>query len=217
MAEYMYNLGLKTIEDYVNFYIYKGQYNWMRHCADQVLDEMIDLALSKDIKSNIIIFAKNAKVSGDKINITTICDKIQHKNFKCGWWKVINNKLILYNQRVVEHDEKKVYKFEIDWTKKTSWVRLGDGTLKYRNTALKPVDYEKGGTKDVAPRMRLVDEFDPDVHEIDAMHYFSKESTFLSVCLGMEVKAMETYIKQKIDKYHNPQTLSNCMNKLDND
>ncbi|CAG8479222.1 9275_t:CDS:2 [Dentiscutata heterogama] len=213
MAEYMYNLGLKTIEDYVNFYIYKGQYNWMRHCADQVLDEMIDLALSKDIKSNIIIFAKNAKVSGDKINITTICDKIQYKNFKCGWWK----------------------------------VRLGDSTLKYRNTALKLVDYEKGdniqiknflnlyysrnsdkkingrfeyvivkqpGIKDVASRMRLVDEFDPDIHKIDAMHYFSKESTFLLVCLGMEVKAMEMYIKQKIDKYHNSQILSNCMNKL---
>ncbi|CAG8723853.1 421_t:CDS:1, partial [Dentiscutata heterogama] len=123
MAEYMYNLGLKTIEDYVNFFMCKGQYNWMRHCADQVLDEMIDLALSKDIKSNIIIFAENAKVSGDKINITTICDKIQHENFKRGWWKVINNKLVLYNQHVVNHDEEKVYKFdsEIDWTKKTSW------------------------------------------------------------------------------------------------
>ncbi|CAG8723861.1 422_t:CDS:2, partial [Dentiscutata heterogama] len=82
----------------------------------------------KDIKSNIIIFAENAKVSGDKINITTICDKIHHENFKHGWWKVINNKLVLYNQHVVNHDEEKVYKFdsEIDWTKKTSWVRLGD-------------------------------------------------------------------------------------------
>ncbi|CAG8663095.1 5719_t:CDS:1, partial [Dentiscutata heterogama] len=147
------------------------------------------------------------------------------------------------------HDDSKVYKFdsEIDWSKNTSWVRLGDGTLKYRNVALKPVDFEKGGNKqiknflnhyylrnpdkklnkcfkyvivkqpgikDVAMRMRLVDEFDPNVHEIDAMHYLKKESTFLSVCLDMEVEDIEIYIKQKIDKYCNPQMLSNYVNAM---
>ncbi|CAG8715627.1 5282_t:CDS:1, partial [Dentiscutata heterogama] len=202
-----------------------------------------------DVKSNISIFTKNAKVSGDKINITTICDKIQYKNFKRGWWKVINNKLILYTKFVTKHDDSKVYKFdsEIDWSKNTSWVRLGDGTLKYRNIALKPVDFEKGGNKqiknflnlyysrnsdkkingcfkyviveqpgikDMAPKMRLINEFDPNIYEINVMHYFKKKSTFLSVCLGMEVEDMEMYIKQKIDKYYNPQTLSNYVNEV---
>ncbi|CAG8731222.1 16947_t:CDS:2, partial [Dentiscutata heterogama] len=35
IAEYMYNLGLKTTDDYVNFFMCRGQYNWMWYCADQ--------------------------------------------------------------------------------------------------------------------------------------------------------------------------------------